>query len=367
MLIVFITDIEKGLTMSVFKDTNTNKWTCKFRYTNWHGESKQKKKTGFKTKKQAQQWEKENSDKLEGSYHMKLSSLIELYKTDCKARLKPTTIDNKGRLIDDKILPYLGNIPIDQITPVTVRKWQTTLINKGYSPTYLKTINNQLSAILNYGCNFYSLKENVCRKAGSMGKKQAELKEFWSTEDFDKFIATFKDLSPEKVSFTILFYSGMRSGELLALTLNDFDFINNTINIDKNYALLKGQDLIMPPKTPKSKRVISMPLFVMDMVKAYSDKRYDYKQKERIIPVPKAGLTRAMNKGIKQSGVKHCSMHYLRHAHASFLIENGFSPLLVSERLGHEKIETTLQTYSHLYPNKQGEVADKIQEMHQNK
>ena len=200
-----------------------------------------------------------------------------------------------------------------------------------------------------------------------MGKKQAELKEFWSTEDFDKFIATFKDLSPEKVSFSILFYSGMRSGELLALTLNDFDFTNNTINIDKNYALLKGQHLIMPPKTPKSKRVISMSLFVMDMVKKYAGKRYDYIPTDRLIPLAKTYLTRAMNIGIKKSGVKHCSIHYLRHAHASFLIENGFSPLLVSERLGHEKIETTLQTYSHLYPNKENQVADKIQKMHQNK
>jgi hypothetical protein len=82
--------------MSVFKDTNTSKWTYKFRYTNWNGDTKQKKKTGFKTKKQAQQWENENANKLEGSYHMKLSSLIDLYTTDCKVRLKPTPIDNKG-------------------------------------------------------------------------------------------------------------------------------------------------------------------------------------------------------------------------------------------------------------------------------
>lgn len=353
--------------MSVFKDTNTKKWTCKFRYTNWNDDSKQKKKTGFKTKKQAQLWEKENSNKLEGSYLMTLSSLIDLYITDCTARLKPTTLDNKTLLINTKIKPFLGNIPIDQITPIIVRKWQTTLINKGYSPTYLKTINNQLSAILNYGCNFYSLKENVCRKAGSMGKKQAELKEFWSTEDFDKFIATFDNLTTGKIAFSLLFYSGMRSGEMLALTLNNFDFTNNTINIDKNYARLKGKDLIMTQKTPKSKRVITMPKFLMEDVRAYANKRYDYKPNERLIPLAKTSLTRAMNIGIKRSGVKHCSIQYLRHAHASFLIENGFSPLFVSERLGHEKIKTTPQTYSHLYTNKQGEVADKIQQMHQNK
>jgi len=353
--------------MAVFKNTKTGFWTSKFWYSTWNGEYKQKKKEGFKTKKLALNWENENSHKFMGSNHMNLSSLIELYQMDCQARLKPTTLENKKYLIATKIVPFLGNRPIDQITPINVRNWQTSLMNKGYSQTYLKTINNQLSAILNYGCNFYSLKENVCRKAGSIGKKQAELKDFWSTEDFDKFIETFDDLTSEKVAFSILFYSGMRSGEMLALTLNDFNFFNNTINIDKNYVRLKGEDLIMSPKTPKSKRVVTMPLFIMDMVKAYANKRYDYKPKERLLLLTKSSLTRAMKLGIELSGVTPCSIHYLRHAHASFLIENGFSPILVSERLGHENIETTLNTYAHLYPNKQNQVADKIQEMHQSK
>ena len=53
--------------------------------------------------------------------------------------------------------------------------------------------------------------------------------------------------------------------------------------------------------------------------------------------------------------------HSLRHSHASLLVEMGFTPLAIAERLGHEKIETTLNTYSHLYPNKQGELADKLE------
>lgn len=110
-----------------------------------------------------------------------------------------------------------------------------------------------------------------------------------------------------------------------------------------------------------------MPKFLMEDVRAYANKRYDYKPNESLIPLAKTSLTRAMNIGIKRSAVKHCSIHYLRHAHASFLIENGYSPLLISEILGHEKIETTLGTYSHLYPNKQREVAEKIQELHQKK
>lgn len=70
-----------------------------------------------------------------------------------------------------------------------------------------------------------------------------------------------------------------------------------------------------------------------------------------------------MMRGTSKSGIRQIRVHDLRHSHASLLIEMGFSPLLISERLGHENIETTLQTYSHLYPNKHSEVADRLQEI----
>jgi integrase len=351
--------------MSVFKDTNTNKWTCKFRYTTWNGENKQKKKTCFKTKKEASQWEIEFIKKSKGSNDMSLASLIELYLKDGEARLKPTTMDNKMYLINTKIIPSLGKKQIKEITPIIVRNWQTKLMKMDYSQTYLKTIHNQMSAILNYGCKYYGLKENACRLAGPMGKKRAELKEFWSCDDFNKFIDTFKDNDIYKVMFSLLFYSGMRCGEMLALTLNDFDFINNTVSISKNFASLKGKDYIMTPKTQKSYRVITLPQFMMSMVKESSSNRYDYKPKERLFPIPKHTINNVMKRGIKKANVKFITIHYLRHSHASFLIEQGFSPLLVSERLGHENIETTLQTYAHLYPNKQSEVAEKLEEIYQ--
>lgn len=72
-----------------------------------------------------------------------------------------------------------------------------------------------------------------------------------------------------------------------------------------------------------------------------------------------------MDRGCKKSGVKKIRIHDLRHSHASLLIEMGFSPLLISEKLGHENIETTLQTYSHLYPNKHSEVAEKLEKLNE--
>ena len=199
-----------------------------------------------------------------------------------------------------------------------------------------------------------------------MGKKKAEGMQFWTKEEFDQFIPHVSDKPMSKVIFYLFFYSGIREGELLALTLNDFDFDKNTVSITKNYARVNNQDIIQTPKTPKSKRTITLPAEIMEMVKEYGGMLYDYKPTDRLFPTQKSFLTREMVRGCKLSGVKKIRIHDLRHSHASLLIELGFAPLLISERLGHENVETTLNTYSHLYPNKHGEVAEILSNLMRN-
>lgn len=174
-------------------------------------------------------------------------------------------------------------------------------------------------------------------------------------------IPAVEDKSASKTIFELLFWTDMRSGELLALALNDFE--NKTVSINKNYARLNFEDLILPPKTPKSKRSITIPDFLCDIVEEYSQKLYDYDPDDRLFNVTKFYFTHEMIRGCKKFGVKRIRIHDLRHSHASLLIELGFSPLLIAERLGHEKVKTTLQIYSHLYPNKHSEVAEKLEEL----
>ena len=100
--------------------------------------------------------------------------------------------------------------------------------------------------------------------------------------------------------------------------------------------------------------------------KEYGGMLYDYKPTDRLFPTQKSFLTREMVRGCKLSGVKKIRIHDLRHSHASLLIELGFAPLLISERLGHKNAETTLNTYSHLYPNKHGEVAEILSNLMRN-
>lgn len=349
--------------MSVYKDTAKGTWTCKFRYTDWQGTRKQKKKEGFTTQREAKQFEADFMDKQSGAPDMTFGALCEHYMADCKARIKPTTYRTKSAIIDTKVRPFFESTPINTITAATVRKWQTELISKGHAPTYLKVTNNQLSAVMNYAVKFYGLKENPCHKAGSMGKKRPEGLDFWTLDEFKRFSKTLENDISSKTMFNLLFWTGMRSGEALALTGADFDFVGNTVSISKNYARIKGKDFILPPKTPKSKRVITIPPFLADMLQEYILHLHDYTPNERLFPYGKGWLVYRMNTGCKTSKVKKIRIHDLRHSHASLLIEMGFSPLLISERLGHENIETTLQTYSHLYPNKQTELASQLQNL----
>lgn len=348
--------------MPTYKNKDRGTYFCSFYYEDWTGKRKRKKKEGFKTKKEADKFEREFLVKVQENTDIDFSTLVNLYLEDAKTRVRETTLENKKTLINLKVLPYFKTKIISNITPNDVRQWQNTLKNMSYSDTYLKTINNQLSAIFNFAIKFYGLDTNPCHKAGSMGKKNASDMKFWTTEQFKTFIK-FNDKPSSKLAFEILFLTGMRSGELMALTFNDIDFKNNLININKTYTRLNGKDIINPPKTPKSKRKVSIPKALSLDIETYINKLYDYNKTDRIFSFTKFFLTHEMKRVCKKSGVPIIRIHDLRHSHASLLIELGFTPLLISERLGHEKVQTTLDTYSHLYPNKDTMVSDKLDEI----
>lgn len=339
------------------------KWIAQFYYTDWTGERKKKKKRGFTKKSDALEWEREFLNKYTANLSMALSSLVELYMADMAHRLRESTVENKKNIISTKILPYLGDKSVNAITAADVRKWQNQLISKGYKDTYLKTVNNQLTAIFNYAIKYYNLKENPCHKAGSMGKKNADEMQFWITEEYKTFIQAVADKPQSYMAFETLYYTGMRIGELMALTVADIDIESKTIRINKTFQRIKCRDVITPPKTPKSNRVITIPQFLVDDLVGYMGHIYGLQEGDRIFPFTKHFLTHEMVRGCTKSGVKKIRLHDIRHSHASLLIELGFSPLLISERLGHENVETTLNTYAHLYPSKQTEVADKLQEL----
>lgn len=346
--------------MKAEKDKKTGKWLIQYRYTDWQEKRRKSTKRGFATKREAEEWLRNFLITQKADFDMKFEDFWKMYCADMETRLREHTMRTKKYIVELKILPYFGDKRVNDITAADIRQWQNELIKMGYSPTYLKTINNQLSAIFNYAVRYYDLKSNPCAKAGSMGKSKAEEMNFWTGEEFRKFIDSVMNKRLSYMAFMTLYWTGMRMGELLALNPKDIDLEKRTISITKSYQRLGKKDVITPPKTPKSKRVITIPEFLAADIKDYMDSLYDLQENDRLFPITKYYLEHEMQRGIKESGVKRIRVHDLRHSHASMLIELGFSPLEIANRLGHEKVETTLNTYAHLYPNKQTKLAERL-------
>lgn len=194
------------------KDPNGT-WRIQYRWTDWTGTKKKSQKRGFKTKKEAEEWYAHFMLQQSSDPTMTLADFWEIYKADMEKRLRKTTMKQKEYVMNDKVLPYFGKTPINEITAPMIRKWQGEMMDKGFKPTYLKTIHNQLSAILNYAVNFYDLRSNPCRKAGSMGKSKADERPYWTLEEFQKFSDAIMDKQDSWMAFQILFWTGMRIGD----------------------------------------------------------------------------------------------------------------------------------------------------------
>ncbi len=164
--------------MPAYKDQTTGTWFVKFYSKGWTGENKQVKKRGFKTKKEALDFERNYKMREEGNLDMAFGELFKLYSEDMQSRLKRNTWLTKEHIVRTKILPYFQDKKMNEITASDVMKWQNELLaykdenGKGLSSTYRRTIHNQLSCIFNHACRYYQLKSNPARQAGCMGKEK---------------------------------------------------------------------------------------------------------------------------------------------------------------------------------------------------
>ena len=198
--------------MSAYKDKTQGTWYVSFRYIDWTGKKTQKLKRGFKTKKEALNYEKEFIRKTAADMKMEMNSFIQVYFEDKKNELKENSIRNKQHMMNKHIVPYFGTRKMNEITPAEIIQWQNTIQEKGYSKTYERMIQNQLNALFNHAQKIYNLKENPCKKVKKMGKSDANKLEFWTKAEYDRFIAGIEPGSEDYLIFEILFWTGIREG-----------------------------------------------------------------------------------------------------------------------------------------------------------
>ena len=351
--------------MAVIKNNKTGMWEVRTYYKDLTGARKQKTKRGFEKKSEALEWERNFKLKENQSISMDFKDFVEVYMQDIEPRIKKNTFLTKKHIIETKILPYFEKRKLDEIKPADVIRWQNEIMKlkkdegKPFSKCYLKTIHNQLSAILNHAVNMYGLKDNAARKAGTMGREENKEMEFWTQDEFQAFLECVADKPISYYAFEILYWTGIRLGELLALTPEDFDFSKKTLRINKSYQRLEGEDVITEPKTPKSNRKIVMPDFLAEEIDDFINRLYGIENGERIFTISKSYLHHELERGAKLAGIKKIRVHGLRHSHISLLINMGFTALAIGERVGHEAVDITYR-YAHLFPTVQTDMAAKL-------
>lgn len=359
--------------MAVYKDKERGTWYSSFHYVDWTGKNCRKLKRGFTSKKEAIEWETHFVLEKASTMDMTFEDFTRVYEADVKPKLKENTWMTKEHVIRTKLIPYFGNKKMADINARDIVQWQNVMLGKnkkendgesndevvGYAPTYLKTLQAQLSCIFNHAVRLYDLLNNPVRKAGAFGEENPEEMLFWTKEEYLQFIPAMADKTYSYLAFEILYWCGIRLGELRALTPTDFDFEKNTLSITKSYQKIKGRDVVTKPKTKNSVRTVYMPEMVAMEMKDFLDGIYGLNPEERIFQFSKSYLHHEMDRGVKATGVKRIRIHDLRHSHVSLLINMGFSVLAIGNRVGHESEKITYR-YAHLFPSVQDEMVQAL-------
>ncbi|MGI6203391.1 MAG: tyrosine-type recombinase/integrase [Eubacteriales bacterium] len=353
------------------------RWTAKFRYTDSaSGERKVMYKRGFLTKRDAHEFENqfrfdlEDYDPAKADLDKKtFGDVYKEYMASFKLEdMKQNSLRTKETVFVHHIFPYFMDVPIRSITSESIHAWQQKI--KGskkdngdpYSPDYLRTIQTQFNSIINYANSKGYLKANPLADIKNMGIKGKRIV-YWSVEEYEQFAKYARSFPNLYCCYEILYWCGLREGEMLALTVDDVDFKNRTIRVNKTYTTIAKQEYITAPKTPSSNRLVSMPEFLCAELKEYISRTYDPQPGKRLFRISKSSLTKTFDDCAKRAGLNHIPIHGLRHSHVSLLISRKYDIFEISKRIGHKSIKTTQDIYGHLFMDSQKAMAEDLDRM----
>ena len=362
--------------MASFEQNKSSKlWSVRFRET-INGESKNMRLSGFKTKREAQQAYVEYNEqsrreqrieeaKAKESEQLLFEDVVAKYMEYEKNRVKESSfydIQSKFKLIT----PWFHGKKINSVTPADIMEWQNSLSE--YSFRYKSRLRTHLNSLFRFAYKYYNV-PNISEKAdGFRNTEPKKEMQVWSPEEFERFYDACHGLR-DKTFFKLLYITGCRKGEALALTWTDIDLTKRTVRINKNITkkTFDGIYKVTTPKNLSSNRTIDIPPSLCSLINEYK-KSIDTKSDKDFVfggldPIPPTTIDHAFERATARAGVKKIRIHDLRHSCASLLISEGVSIVAVSKRLGHSNIEQTLNTYSHMMPSDSGkiiEILDKI-------
>lgn len=358
--------------------TKGTKWMAKFNYSDPKtGAIKTEYKRGFDSKREAKQYEEDFLERIFIESQPKPDTVVKTFgdvfqeylMSHKREDIKDSTLETKFNIFTRHIFPYFETMPIDEITDDDIANWQTTIKSlkkpdgKHFSDSYLRTIQSQFNSIINYANSKGYLKCNPLADIKNMGIKDKRVV-FWSPEEYEKFAYHAMNYPEYYYAYEVLYWCGLRQGEMFALTLDDVDLDERVIHVTKTYHRVNRQDVITTPKTPSSVRKVSMPAFLCDELKEYIAMLHEPTGDQRLFyALTKSSLAKNFHSLIAEAGLKHITVHGLRHSHVSLLISKKYDIFEVSKRIGHKSVKTTQDIYGHLFDDVQKNIANDLDKL----
>jgi integrase len=285
-------------------------------------------------------------------------------------KVKPTTLEDYDATLRVHVLPALGAIPIQKLTPAAVQQFYSDKLAAGASPRTVQLCHLRLSQILAQGVRWDLLPRNVCtvveppRVTYRPGKT-------WTAADAQRFLAA-SDADTYHPLWLVALTTGLRRGELLGLRWQDLELTKRTLQVAQTVTILKGAPYIQTPKSTAALRTVALPPETAEALAAHRVRQLERRLKAGGVwhdhdlvfctgegkPINPHNLARNYGKIIDTAGVPKIRLHDLRHTHATLLLTNGLPVKVVSERLGHAKTSITMDTYAHVLPGMQDAAAD---------
>lgn len=369
-----------------YKDATSGKWVASVVLVDNYNKKQRKRKYGFKTKKDAEQWEfnvKNESIKIDDSKYTSLNDMCQLFLDGKKGTVDIQTYKKNEVIIRLHIAPHLENIDMRKINQATIINYRNTLLEKGLSNSRVNQCVKQLKQIYKlYKVMYNDNNDPFLNIVPLKYTKQTPIN-YYTLDEFNKFISVVDDLE-YKALFTLMFYSGARSGEVGALTWKDINFKKGILSIDKSIDFkIKGVPYkIKPPKTPQSKREVLIDTNTLNLLKElkthyksvilnFNDSMFVFGAHSPMKPTTRDQRNR---KYAELAELKRIRIHDFRHSHATMLLNMNNDKLsqtnmfmIVSKRLGHKDVNETLRTYGHLVKSNENVLIEVLNNLWYNK
>ena len=356
----------------IYKDKTRGTYFVKKNYVDGLGKSQVLFKRGFCSIKEAKDYLDDFMLNHKNDCTMPLAGVINSYLDYCEHEkaLRPSTLKTRTCILNTYILPYFGDTPINKINQRDIIAWhqQIKRDHPNLAETYKYEISKTLIFVFKYAVNILNLKDNVADKCGCIGHARVKRDVYWTLDEYNTFVDALRneqlaasnhirrkvDTDILIAAFNVLFFMGLRIGELMGLTLDSFDLNNKTLTVDKQY----HDHMFGEPKTKESYRTLSLCSIVYDDLCKLIDRLVDDNPNQRLFAaLNPSNIRRALDSGVKLAGVRRIRLHDLRHSCSALLFYRGVTALEAQKYLGHSKITTTQDYYGHVYKDNLSNIA----------